>query len=549
MRTVDGHALLSTGPRGLRALMGLCLIVGSFSIAWGAPPKLNYLFPPGGQRGQTVEVTANGSWDNWPVTAWSNRPGLQVSAGSDKGKLQINVDANAQPGVVWLRLVNQDGATALKPFVVGSLPEINEQEPNNDPNKPQSLSGSTTVNGRLGKREDVDTFSIQLTKGQTLVASLQANKELASAVDGVLQICSADRFVYEQGDDARGVDPMIAFSAPSDGVYLVRAFGFPATPDSSIAFAGNDAYVYRLTITTGGFVDHTLPMSVTRGMSSEVRLIGWNIPESAARLTIPPADGDVVLVSSGDVSNAIQLPVVSHPSIAELSDSQSSEPQRILIPSVLTGVIERPKDEDVFTFSAKKGEQIVFDVESDELGFLLHGVLTVSDSGGKVLSEADGSRRARDPQLTFSPPADGEFRCTLRDAYGHGGTRFVYRLTAQLAKPDFELKLSADTFSVKPGESVEVSVAVDRGKGFDQEIEVSGLGLPTGVTATPVKSQKDGDTAKAVKLVLQASADAQSGPFQVLGKTSGDSPREKRARLSGDGIPAEVSHAWLSIAK
>lgn len=519
----------------------------SSGASMAAAPKLDYFFPAGAQRGQTVEVTASGLGNAWPVTAWTDRTGLRITAKPEKGKLEIAVEPDAAAGVAWIRLKNPEGTTSLKPFVIGTLPELAEQEPNDDPAKPQSIERSTVINGRLGKNGDVDTFAMPLTKGQTLVASFQSNRELGAAVDSVLQVCSAGRFVLEQNDDANGLDPLIAFTAPADGLYLIRAFGFPATPNSSISFSGSDSYIYRLTLTTGGFADHAAPQVIPGAAEGdvEVELVGWNIPDAARRITVPKSDAESVLCFHAEVANGLRLPVVTHASILESTDNSREKPQSLTLPVTVTGMIEAARDEDVFVFAAKKGQAVVFTVEADELGFLLDGVLAVLDSAGKVLVETDDAKRARDPQLTFTPPADGEYRLTLRDVYGHGGPRYVYRLTAQQPAPDLTLQLSSDAFVVKPGATVEVTVAVARSGGYDSEVEISAAGLPAGVTAASVKSLAKGDTAKSVKLVLQASADAKAGTFQVIGKSAGPMAMEHKAQLSG--APPHITHAWLTV--
>ena len=100
-------------------------------------------------------------------------------------------------------------------------------------------------------------------------------------MDAVLQVVSADGFVLAQNDDDVGRDPRIVFEAPAAGTYIVRLFAFPATPDSSIRFAGGSAFVYRLTLTTGGFLDHAFPLAVGRDGPRAVEAIGWNIPEDS----------------------------------------------------------------------------------------------------------------------------------------------------------------------------------------------------------------------------------------------------------------------------
>ena len=110
----------------------------------------------------------------------------------------------------------------------------------------------------------MDGFAVNLSRGQTLVASVEAARHLGSPMDAVLQVVSTDGFVLAQNDDDVGRDPRIVFEAPAAGTYIVRLFAFPATPDSSIRFAGGSAFVYRLTLTTGGFLDYAFPLAVGR---------------------------------------------------------------------------------------------------------------------------------------------------------------------------------------------------------------------------------------------------------------------------------------------
>src|SRR5690349_3714536 len=90
--------------RALGAALLLLVIIGSPLLA--APPKLNNLFPPGCQRGQSVTVTAAGDFSTWPAQLWSDRPGLIATAEKDKGKFKIEIADDAIPGTYWLRAHN-----------------------------------------------------------------------------------------------------------------------------------------------------------------------------------------------------------------------------------------------------------------------------------------------------------------------------------------------------------------------------------------------------------------------------------------------------------
>src|SRR2546430_2072898 len=97
----------------------LGLLLTWCTLAPARPPTLDSLFPPGGQRGQSVTVTAAGGFSQWPVKVWTEGPGLEVRALPEKGKLAIAVAPDAPVGVHWVRLFDDEGATAPRPFLVG----------------------------------------------------------------------------------------------------------------------------------------------------------------------------------------------------------------------------------------------------------------------------------------------------------------------------------------------------------------------------------------------------------------------------------------------
>src|SRR5215471_1979186 len=274
-----------------RLLLNLCLsvsICGYTSSAFAAPPAITYLYPAGAQRGTTVEVTAAGTFDA-STKVWASGKGASVEATKTAGKFKVTVAKDAIPGVYWLRAYNDDGASTLRPFIVGTLPEVTEKEPNDDFKKPHILDGSCVVNGKLEKSGDVDCFAVQLKKGQTLVASLEANHTLRSPMDGMLQILSADGFVLEENNDFHGLDPQIAYTAKKDGTYIARVYAFPSQPDSSIRYFGSEACVYRLTLTTGAFADFVLPLAVSQD-ATQVEVEGWNLTPESRKLTVAPGD-------------------------------------------------------------------------------------------------------------------------------------------------------------------------------------------------------------------------------------------------------------------
>lgn len=549
-------SLFPSLPSVQRVLFVLLFSSAELGVVSAAPPNVTALFPAGCQVGQAIEVTAQGPLGEKPQS-WISREGLKIELAESGNKFKVIVAENAAPGLCWIRFFNAEGASPLRPFVIGTLPEVAEKEPNNSAKEAQKLESSqVVVNGVLDKGGDVDTFAVSLKAGQTLVASLMAKGTLGSPMDGVLQVLGPRGFVMEHNDDDHGFDPQIVFTAPSDGEYGVRVFAFPETANSSIAFAGGANFIYRLTLTTGPFVDHAEPMSVGRlagtgetPVAQRLRLHGWNLPPELAEVSVDATASDPFVVRHVLLGNTLTLPVEPHPSVVELTE-RPAEPQEIALPSSMTGVIGKPGEVDLFRLKLAAKQAIVIRTDARTAGSPLDPVLRILKSDGSQLQEVDdGTKGDFDPDANFTAPAEGEYRVAITDRFGLGGPRFFYRLTALPSQPDFELRVAADSFVLTPDKPLEIPVTVDRQRGFAQEIEVAVTDLPEKVTAEPVVSAKDGDSAKSVKLVLKAEAGVTfSGLIHIRGRVKSEPPVEKPASATLTAFNTTTRELWLTVA-
>ncbi|MDA0285534.1 MAG: PPC domain-containing protein, partial [Planctomycetota bacterium] len=504
------------------------------------------VYPTGAQIGQKVTVKVSGKLNQPGTSFWCDHPEVVIEIPEGENDVGITSSPKARPGLCWLRFFNAEGATAQIPFVLGRLPEVVEVEPNNEVSKAQLIEKSSVVNAKLGEANDVDVYAVPLKKGQTLVAQIDANWRLGFPVDPVMQILSANGTVIEQVDDDHGFDPIIAFEAPTDGTWLVRVFGFPATPNSTIRFAGGADYIYRLTLTTESFVNHCLPLAVQSGSDTLVTLTGWNLsktltePFSVDMATLPG-------LTHAELSQLIPLSIVDEPVLVVAEPCNSDKPLSITTPMTVCGVIDQPRDEDFVTFSAKKGEVLVIDVESRSLGYPLDPVVTVLDSEGKVVIESDDAvRNEFDSRLKFAPKADGEYTVRIRDLFGNGGWRFAWRMSIRPSLPSVNMTLKSDTFTAIPGTPLEIPVAIARLEGFKEEITITVLNLPEGAIVEPVKSEIKGDSSKAVKLSLKTDdAKPFNGPIRIVG-THGDSSTVT-ATFQLTTFKRSTDAAWLTI--
>ncbi len=520
------------------------VLLGS-SLAIAAPPELSYFFPPGAKRGQTTTITAAGKANGGAVRVWVAGQGIAFEPAKEPRSFTVKVAADAVPGERLARLIGDDGASVYRPLVIGTLDEVLEQEPNDALEAPQHIAAAAvTVNGRLQKGGDVDCFSVELSAGQTLVASIDAHELLGSPMDGVLQLVDSSGNVLAQNHDDHGLDPRLVYTASRPGHYIVRLFAFPATATGSIAFAGGEKFVYRLTLTTGGFIDYTFPLATSAGESQEIELSGWNIPAALRKQTLGSlAAGEMQTVFDPRLAGTATVAVVPHAAIAEV-ERNGADSQVVVAPVTISGRIDRPGGTDVFGITAKKGQRLSLRAESRRLGFPLDPALKIFDERGKQLAQADDVSGGRDAELAFHVPADGRYRLSIRDFASQGGPRYVYRLDIMLAEPEFELKLPADSLAITPGKPGELTVDIDRRNGFAEEIGFEVLELPRGITVEPAKSLAKGDSAKTVRLRFSAAEGAESGVVQIIGKSAGG--RSQTASAAVADIALRTSDVWLA---
>lgn len=531
-------------------LVSVVLILVMTASVDAKPPSLTSLFPAGGRQGTTTLVTAAGSFDHWPARGWAEVKGIHFVAAETKGKLWVSIDDDVPPGCYWVRLADDEGASPPRLFQVGTLPETSEVEPNNTLATAQRLvDQAVTINGKLSRGGDIDSFALSLTRGQTLVASMEANRRLGYPMDGLLQVVSPDGFVVADNDDDRERDPQIVFTAPADGVYVVRTYAFPATPDSRIGFSGGDAYIYRLTITTRGFLDHPFPLAVARDGSPEVRAEGWNIDEASARLEVASRGDDVAHVSHRSLGGAGEVTLASIPTSVEHEPNSVDAPQSIPLPNVISGRIDPPGDWDVYRFHVSKGVKYVARIESRALGLPLDPTLRLIDSEGKIVSEIDDTSRRgenRDAELTFTPSADADQRLVVRDLYGAGGPRYVYRLTVEPVVPSVRLTVASDRLTVSPGKPASVKVTIDRRDGYAEPLKIEAEGLPKGLTARGVVSEPKGDSSRSVTLTIEANSPTAAGAFRITGRKDGDPGPPQVATAKVDELNSTIREIWIS---
>jgi hypothetical protein len=326
--------------------------------------------------------------------------------------------------------------------------------------------------------------------------------------------------VLAQNLDYHGLDPLVTWTADADREVWVRVFGYPAAPNSTIALAGAANYLYRLTATTGPYLEGSWPLAVPLDGDQSVEPRGWNLPTTAESLQIDiDASTNSASLFHSQMAGVIELPETSTP-LVTINHREREEPENdstpptttprelvtpVTLPVIATGELDRPGVTHHFDFSATPETRWRIAVESRSLGYPTDPVLVIRDrDSGKVLQREDDTGRRSDPSVVWQAPSAGRYRISVADVNGHGGELWLYRLRIEPERPECKLSVATDVIRGKVGETVELPVQVERRGGFSEAVTFAVRSMPEGLELAPAVSPAEGDLSKQVTLKLKS---------------------------------------------
>jgi hypothetical protein len=427
---------------------------------------------------------------------------------------EVTIAPDAAPGPRELRLVTSGGASNPLPFHVGQLPEnvrkpmqtcpfqvLGKEEQALRKRPPeeaeQRVTLPCTLNGQVAPGE-VNSYRFAAKKGQKLVFSVAARQLIpfiADAVPGWFQpvISVGDDRGKElaYNDDFRfKPDPALFLEIPRDGEYLFTI--------TDAIFRGREDFVYRVTAGEIPFVTGAFPLGGPAGNPGKIELKGWNL--ESARLLPPPANAGpgICRIGAGKdtyVSNRVPFLLDTHPEASdkEPNDSRAAA-QKVKLPVVVNGRMDRAKDEDVFLVEGRSGDTLVAEVMARRLDSPMDSMLKVTDSAGRLLAINDDHQdpaagentHHADSYLMVKVPADGICYVHLTDTTRQGGPEYAYRLRLSAPEPDFLLRVMPSSLGLRSRGNGTVSVYALRRDGFAGDIKLSLKTPPEGWSAAPV---------------------------------------------------------------
>ena len=194
----------------------------TYRMTLAVGPSIETIFPLGGQRGKEVRFLTEGLGLTSPTYSL-----LLPTAGKGSGSFD---DYVAIPSA---------GSTLLE---IDDLPEVSETEPNQVTGQATKLDAPGVGNGRIDKAGDVDLWSVALNKGMNYVVELRAAR-LGSRLDGMLRLTDAlgKELAKAEGTPALDGDPLLNFSPPETGLYLIRV-------NDRFRSRGGSHWAYRLRV-------------------------------------------------------------------------------------------------------------------------------------------------------------------------------------------------------------------------------------------------------------------------------------------------------------
>ena len=424
--------------------------------AWAGAPTLEFFHPPGVAVGSTNTVQVPGKFDPWPPKVWVDAAGVTFLARTNIGEFQVTAAAEAAPGVRLVRFFNETGVSEPRPFAIGAGPELLEVEPNDHFAQAQPIESlPVTINGRLNKSDDVDSFRLELKAGQTLDAAVDSIV-LMSRLDAVLRVVTTNGVQLAWNHDFATLDPRLTWHATNDQSVVVQVFGFPYPGSSDIRFTGSDGAIYRLKL--------------------------------ALTNSAPPLTNSV--------------------------DSTATPPPLVALPLTLDNVIRVPGQLHRVRLRVNEPGWVAAEIRAESIGSPLDAWLRLDDQDGKELSRNDDHNGSRDPYLGWQAATNTDYTIVAGSLTRQAGDDHRFNLLLHRVEPDFTVTAAASSIILRPGTTNQLKVTFARLRGFTNAVQLATRDLPAGVACEPVSAPtKDGEIN--LQFIAQTNAVPFQGPFQL----------------------------------
>jgi hypothetical protein len=505
-----------------------------YRIAAGAEPYLASIYPLGVARGGTTTVHVSG-------VNLQGKTDVEMAVPPGTGPVELREIATLFPGET--RPINR------RMVVVADGPQTVEVEPNDEPAKAKEVATPGGVSGRISRDGDLDHYRFVAKKGERLIVEV-FGRRLGTPLDPVIEILDAKGRPVPRAVLKPMAETEVAFrdhNSSGTGIRLTkwnnlamndtvligrevtRIFALPKNPDDDCQFWGEQGQRIGLLETTPEH--HPMAQPIYK---VEVHPPGATFPPGGmapvtldyrnddggpsfnkdSRLTFdPPADATyIVRVADvrglGGESWGYHL-VVRRPR----PDFQVTvSPENPSIPRGGTTLVTA-------TVARRDG----FDAPVDVSALNLPPGVTATPA--RIERETTTAVLALTADLAapaFSPPswtlsARGE---DIQHDVDPGGARGGW--VTVIPAPNLKVVPTPTRISIRPGQEVTMTLAVERAPAFSGRVPIDVRNLPQGVRVQNIGLNgvlvTEKQTSRTVSLYAEPWVDAMERPFYAVGK-------------------------------
>jgi hypothetical protein len=465
------------------------------AVAQLPQPKLDWVFPPGGQRGTQVDITVGGTdLDEGRELVFSHAglSALPKRSTADEfypdgqpiaNQFTMSIAADVPPGCYEAQVVGRHGVSSVRVVHVSDLVEVVDAGNNHAIEQAQSLTVGSLVNGRT-EADQEDYYAIELAQGDELTCESWARR-IDSQAEMWMEVCRADGVPLKTVRRWERRDPVLCFTAPAAGKYFIRVY--------DVTFRGGEPFIYQLAVHNQARIDYVMPPAALPNGEADFTLFGNRLAETPSsdsgspaeqqrtvRVAIPGSDDArdaryptpaepreveaerfaTFFPQAGTGSNEVWIGRATSAVVTEQQPNDShSQAQRLGVPGELVGQFFPHGDNDWIELQPDAAGEVVIDVFSQRLGLPTDPHVTISrvvkspqgDESLEQVAEADsGEARpatpgfnttSEDPYARLTLEKDTIYRVLVRDenSFSHADPSNVYRLVIRRPQPDFRL--------------------------------------------------------------------------------------------------------------
>ena len=423
----------------LLATAGLTALVSFAPTCFAQIPALTHSTPSAVAPGKTLAVTLHGTSLGGATTLWTSFGARADKQTNDSKQAAYNLtlpsDTPTGIGAVWLATTN--GVSNLLLLMVDELPTIvADVKSLGTRETAQELQPPVAVEGAC-KAGRVELFKFTAKAGQSVSAEVVAAR-LGSKLDPQLRLLDATGRELAFADDTPGLGAdcrlLHRFTADTTCFIEVR----------DVSWQGGADYRFRLRVGDFPLVATPYPLvaaDVRRLTSSQTQIIQSLLTSAATEvLEIEPND-------------------------------TAAQATPFTPPCALNGRFAAPRDRDWFSFTAQKGQRLLFTSETRRAGSPTDLLVRVESADGAVLAESDAAS-TNDVALDVTFKQDGPARVLVEDLLRRGGPEFAYRLRVEPFAPGFTLNVETNRFNPPCGGVFTARVTAQR-RGYDGPITLA----------------------------------------------------------------------------